>query len=137
MMRITRKIRALHATLALALMLASGTVLAAPPESGSTWTGMVSTEAGKTLHVVVNITTAAASMRFGEPAGCTIAAGPLHANGEARVYRFRVSQNGGPFCAKLYQGELSMNATTAESLVMTFQRGHTAWTGKLQRVVNR
>lgn len=86
------------------------------------------------MHVVAGFDNGTVSLRFGEPAACAIAAGALHVQGGARTYRFKVSQNGGPFCRKLYPGELTFTTLPGGSLDLRFARGDVTWSGTLERV---
>lgn len=86
------------------------------------------------MHVVAGFDKGAVSLRFGEPAACNIAASALRVREGVQTYRFKVSQNGGPFCRKLYPGELTFTTLPTGSIDMRFARGNVSWSGTLERV---
>ncbi|NID16097.1 hypothetical protein [Luteibacter yeojuensis] len=106
---------------------------AAPP---SLWAGVVAAEDGRPTRVVATIDGEKISLRFGEPANCSIVAGLLQVAKGATVYRFSVPQNGGGFCERLYPGELSVVRDTDDSVDVVFRRQKIPWSGVLHRAID-
>lgn len=119
------------------LVVAHGGAWAMPSESRARWTGTLTSDTDKTMFVVATFDAAGLSLRFSEPGACTIEAGTLKAGEAERIYRFKVSRNGGPFCARLYPGDLSLTAGAGETLNMRFRRGAATWAGQLELVGDR
>lgn len=136
-MCMTRKRSVAMAVFSCALAWVAGPAHALPADNGSTWAGTMAADTGKTLRVVATFGEGAVSLRFGEPAACAIDAGVLRADAGSRTYRFKVSRNGGPFCAKLYPGELSLTVIAADVFETSFRRQQAVWSGRLERVVER
>lgn len=126
--------RCLFVALLAGLPAAGNAVSAMQPANEGAWAGMAGSDTGRTMHVVAGFENGAVSLRFGEPAACNIAASALHVDGGTQTYRFKVSQNGGPFCRKLYPGELTFTTLPTGSIGLRFARGDATWSGTLERV---
>ena len=112
------------------------TTTAAAASTQKTWTGVMKSGDGKRTRVVATIDGDKASLRFAEPANCVIAAGILDAEDDTTIYRFHVPRNGGPFCARLYPGELFVTAPAGTSIRVMFRRQQVPWSGVLDRAVD-
>lgn len=110
------------------------TAMASSPENGSRWDGEAKSTTGRSMRVVAGFDGSTVSLRFGEPAACRIVASAQHVDDDVHVFRFAVSQNGGPFCRRLYPGEMTVTRLSPGSIGVHFERGEVAWKATLERI---
>jgi hypothetical protein len=136
-MRIAWKKRVALVAVTAAFVASGGLVQAMPSESRANWTGTLTSDKGNAMFVVATFDPGELLLHFSEPGACTIAAGTLKAAEGERIYRFKVSNNGGPFCARLYPGDLTLTDGAGDTFHMRFRRGEVLWAGQLELVGDR
>jgi hypothetical protein len=118
--------------LAAVLIATAGTAAASP----SQWAGVAKSQDGKRVRVSAAIEGEKVSLRFGEPANCAMTAGLLDVEKDTTIYRFKVPQNGGGFCGRLYPGDLAVTPAASRAIKLTFRSQKIPWSGVLDRVVD-
>ncbi len=99
------------------------------------WSGVMRTEDGKRTRVQTKIGAQAISLHFGEPANCSIDGLLLDVEQSTTVYRFKVPQNGGAFCSRLYPGEVMITPDSSDMVRMSFTRSAVPWSALLHRAI--
>jgi hypothetical protein len=108
---------------------------AAPP--AGTWGGVLYSTANVSTRVRVDVDFDAkrASLHFDEPFNCRVDASFLETDQQGSHYVFKPSVNGGAFCQKLLQGNLTATLPTVGSLSLSLYKSSAAgaieWSGSL------
>ena len=108
---------------------------ALPLDINGQWSGVMRTEDGKRTRVQTKIGAQAISLHFGEPANCSIEGLLLDTEKSTTVYRFKVPQNGGPFCSGLYPGDVLVKPDSSATVRMSFTRSAVPWSALLHRAI--
>ncbi len=89
---------------------------------------------GGNSHVRVDAQFAnqSASLHFGEPYNCRLAAVQREISGESVRYVFRPPPNGGAFCERLADKVLVVK-TSGSSAFISFAQGGVEWSGNLEK----
>jgi hypothetical protein len=125
-------LRTLPATLLLAL---APTLALATPPTGR-FEGLAQ-HANTDVRVAVSLTGKSANVHFDPPFACDITANYLKDDGDASIYRFNVSTNGGSFCDGLKK-DITFKPTKAKdggaAWAISFSSKNNDWTGELSPV---
>lgn len=116
--------------LALIPMLASATPPAGRLEG-------LAQHANTDVRMAVSLTGKTANFHFDQPFACDITANYLKDDGDASIYRFNLSTNGGSFCDRLKNDITFKPAKTKDggaAWTISFSSKNNDWTGELSPV---
>ena len=102
--------------------------LASPPQGE--WRGLVQ-HANTDVSVTARFDAQVVRVHFDEPFSCEVPARRLKADGEATVYRFAVSTNGGRFCDGLLGHDFNVTPASNNHLKVVFDGVRNTWRGEL------
>jgi hypothetical protein len=111
-----------------ALVLSTPAVHAAVPDGQ--WKGVVRSDGGSmSLHLIRK--GEKLMVKLDEPGNCSVPAKVLEENGEASEFRFSPSPNGGPFCNRMYPGDIRIISQGA-TIDVSFDISGSTWSGALK-----